>query len=964
MKNFKIKKSKLVCAFITCLLLAVCFSPIVIGYYQEYSNETTNPLILSQLDEGIKNIFDENNQYYYNEVYPLEIISIDTLQRSTNGFYPSHSKIKNVYETDYEPESRYVLKSISGGLGFTVTIENSGLNDTEDVDWTIEMDGFILIGQEKQGTIISFPSNEQRMIRSGFIFGFGPVTISIIVDGHRFIATALLVGPVVINPTLLTVDEQPVLHIEEVCPVQTNILAIRIETGVFSYGTQEPYDSQPGDEILLWGHNRWISRNDEIIGSLVGPDEDLMFTFDELTGVYPREFLPSSPQEVEINSNDHETNQSFHPLRISKKTRPTNLVRTNPWEFEATLSHTLYLQLPSDLTVETTYKIDFVDNYLDSIIYTYQPRQQHSEAVHVSQIGFRPDDPVKIAFLSSWMGDGGPVEYDEGMSFEIIDEGTDEIIFSGTTKLSLSKGSTEDEYGKNYAGTDVYYMDFSSVTRPGRYRVYVDDIGCSLSFPISETVWQDAFKISTRGLYHQRSGIELGPPYTNFHRPRCFHPDDGIVVYASTTPLMDTGNGLKEGADNFKDLVEGKTDEVVSDVWGGTMDAGDWDRRIQHLDASRLLLDLALFFPAFASDIDLNIPESLSNLPDIVDEALWNVDFYKRLQTPEGGIRGGIESEEHPRYGEMSWQESLTVLAYAPGVWSSYLYAGVASQASQIVSCYDADRANEYLQSALHAMQWAENELPNRQDINDPHQVNDARNLAAAELYRATSDERWHQLFLNTTVFSDPDSDVYLWESHDQADAAWVYVLTQNHSVDPVVYENCFNALIRDADQREQMASSTSYRFTKRPYYPVIGGVFSSPLESVPLIRAHKLTGEENYLSAAILSCQMGAGANPLNICYTTGVGSTYPENVLHLDSRIRCLPAPTGLTALGPLDHEFFGKDLIVGVDPFIYPVMNQWPVAEFFFDVFWLPMITEFTIHIPMASNIYVWGYLAARS
>ncbi|MDG6219531.1 MAG: hypothetical protein QCI00_08840, partial [Candidatus Thermoplasmatota archaeon] len=78
----------------------------------------------------------------------------------------------------------------------------------------------------------------------------------------------------------------------------------------------------------------------------------------------------------------------------------------------------------------------------------------------------------------------------------------------------------------------------------------------------------------------------------------------------------------------------------------------------------------------------------------------------------------------------------------------------------------------------------------------------------------------------------------------------------------------------------------------------------------------------------------------------------------------IRCLPAPTGLTALGPLDHEFFGKDLLVGVDPFIYPVMNQWPVAEFFFDVFWLPMITEFTIHIPMSSNIYVWGYLAARS
>jgi endoglucanase len=377
-----------------------------------------------------------------------------------------------------------------------------------------------------------------------------------------------------------------------------------------------------------------------------------------------------------------------------------------------------------------------------------------------------------------------------------------------------------------------------------------------------------------------------------------------------------------------------------------------------------LLLDLALFFPTFAIDTNLNIPESSNDLADIIDEALFNVDFYKRLQTPNGGIRGGIESEEHPRHGEMSWQESLTVLAYAPGVWSSYLYAGVATRASLVVSLYDDERVGLCLQSAHYAMQWAEHELPNREDHDDPHQVNDARNLAAAELYRATGETRWHDLFMNTTVFTDPLADVYLWESHDQAEAAWVYVLTQNHSVNEVVQSNCYNALIRDADQREHMATSTSYRYTKRPYYPIIGGVFSSPLEAVPLVRAHLLTGEERYLTALILSCQMGAGANPLNLCYTTGIGSNYPENVLHLDSRMRCLPAPTGLTALGPLDHAFFGNDLIVGIDPFIYPTMAQWPVAEFFFDVFWLPMITEFTIHIPMASNSYVWGYLAARS
>lgn len=866
-------------------------------------------------------------------------------------------------QTINEDQPLVQVKNITGGLGVSVLIENIGTTDVENIQWTIIIDGFVPIGNRRIGTIPHIAKESMVTIRSHPIIGFGPVTISILLDGEPTRAKATLFGPFVTKPQMLYPDDPPIIHFESIAPIKKDVLAVRIDTGEFKGGMQRPYVAEPEDMIITEGKDRWVSRNDEIIGALVGKEGDIIYSFDELTGVYKRDYLPVDPQEIQIENLDNPMDP-FQPICLSIKTRPSNYARINTWEFDASLTHILYLQFPTDIQIGSTYKIHFADENLGSLEYTHQPRHKYSEAVHVSQIGFRPDDPVKIAFLSSWTGDGGSVDYTEGISFDIIDDETNETVYSGHTRLSLSKEVAEDEYGKNYAATDVYLMDFSDLHRPGRYRVYVDGIGCSLPFLIDEEVWQDAFYTSVRGLYHQRSGIELEALYSDYQRPRCFHPDDGVIVYASTTPLMDTGNGLKEGADNFVDLVAGKTDEIVFDAWGGTMDAGDWDRRIQHLDASRLLLDLALFFPTFALDSDLNIPESSNIIPDVIDEALFNVDFYKRLQTPDGGIRGGIESEEHPRAGEMSWQESLTVLAYAPGVWSSYLYAGVAARASLIVAPYDAERAESYLQSALHAMQWAEHELPNREDHDDPHQVNDARNLASAELYRATGETRWHDLFMNTTVFTDPLADVYLYESHDQADAAWVYVLTEKHSVNETIQSNCYNALIRDADQREQMATSTSYRYTKRPYYPIIGGVFSSPVESVPLVRAHLLTGEERYLAALILSCQMGAGANPLNLCYTTGVGSNYPENVLHLDSRIRCLPPPTGLTALGPLDHEFFGKDLIVGVDPFIYPEMNQWPVAEFFFDVFWLPMITEFTIHIPMACNSYVWGYLAARS
>ncbi len=69
-----------------------------------------------------------------------------------------------------------------------------------------------------------------------------------------------------------------------------------------------------------------------------------------------------------------------------------------------------------------------------------------------------------------------------------------------------------------------------------------------------------------------------------------------------------------------------------------------------------------------------------------MDEALWGLDGYRRMQTPEGGIRGGIESEEHPRHGEGSWQESLMLSAYAPDPRSSFIYAASAAKLARALA--------------------------------------------------------------------------------------------------------------------------------------------------------------------------------------------------------------------------------------------------------------------------------------
>ena len=46
-----------------------------------------------------------------------------------------------------------------------------------------------------------------------------------------------------------------------------------------------------------------------------------------------------------------------------------------------------------------------------------------------------------------------------------------------------------------------------------------------------------------------------------------------------------------------------------------------------------------------------------------------------------------------------------------------------------------------------------------------------------------------------------------------------------------------------------------------------------------------------------------------------------------------------------------------------FCYPHPKDWPVLETYWDVFWYPMMCEFTVWQTIAPNAYVWGYLAAR-
>ncbi len=754
----------------------------------------------------------------------------------------------------------------------------------------------------------------------------------------------------------------------EVSAVAPDVLSLRIQHGQVQPGRQIPYKANNLLDRIDQknGHHRWVFRGNKAIGALVGPGGNILFGFDQFsdTPVNLRELLRAEAYSVtSLDDPGYRTAQK--PLAVYRKSRPTNMAQTGIWEFAWPMEHLLYLHMPAPLREGAQYRVEHQGRAIPPQAYRHDSLRNFSESVHVSQVGFRPDDPVKHGFLSLWRGDGGGQTFNTNLRFHLIEQQSGQSQFSGTVRLSRSGREAEDNSGRNYNLADVWLLDFAHFRRSGRYRLCVEQIGCSKEFSIASNVWQDAFYVSVRGLLHQRSGIELGPPHTRYQRPRNMHPEDGLRVFHSNVSLLDSMNGLNargEDRDNFYLLNRQRTQRILPDAWGGYADAGDWDRRAQHLQIPMLLLELVEMFPEYFSKFSMNIPRQFPNLPDILNEALWGTEIFRRLQEPDGGVRGGIESAEHTRHGEASWQESLTVMAYAPDMWSSYLYAATAARMAHVLSSYDKNLSQTYRRSALAAMQWAQNEFSRHRYPKLPHQVVDARNLAALELYRLTADPLWESIFRETTAFRVAGRKLAEWQSHAQADAAFLYLrLAKTDAAIKANVTSAFQATVKDMVVQ---GSRTAFRWTKENPDAWLGwGALSVP-QALNLVRHHYLTGDERSLVTALNAAQFGAGANPLNMSMTVAVGHKYPQNPLHRDHRVSNQAAPPGITVDGPHDVKHLADSWTLKVlGPHLYPKYSDWPTTEFYLDIYSFEPVTEFTTHMTIAPNAYIWGYFSAR-
>jgi endoglucanase len=763
-------------------------------------------------------------------------------------------------------------------------------------------------------------------------------------------------------------DNSP--SVEHVSAVAPDVLAVEVQAGRLVPARLVKYDPQPGDTRRETKNKEGVvetivlERGGKPVGWLIGPNRAWLTTYEAIEGDPLLDFIADDAATYAVSSEDDAAFSS--PVRTISVGRKSHV---NAWaQGPATVGvrHMLYLKLPRPLTPGKRYHVDLgpLNTRQPRAELAFAPARVRSEAVHVNQIGYRPDDPAKQAFVSCWLGTGGPLTLPETLNCALVEDASGKVVFQGKTERHFPADKPELMAREaNHNGTDVERWDFSAFDTPGRYRVVVEGVGCSYPFEIGADVWRRAFITQMRGLFHQRSGVELGPPHTTYRKPRDMHPADGYRVTRTRYRVTEGGG------EAWDSIPAGDTGEPVPGGWGGYHDAGDWNpRRVTHMRVTMASLEMLDLFPNYFAPLKLNMPPT-PGVPDILSEALFEFDCFRRLQQADGGVPYGMESKADPLPGEVSWLNSFASYVFTADYGSSWCYAAAGARLARLLEPYDAKRAAEIRESAVRAFAFAERDFAKAKaaQARVSWQAVDDRNLAALELYHLTREPKYHGLFLEDSVLKDAKPELFAWGKHVQRDAAFHYARLPGGLGDDALKTTAVAALREMAERALRYAEGNAFDLTTPDKgKPQFIGFYTTP-DASDLTRAHFLTGEPRYVAGAVRATQFQGGCNPNNLVYITGLGANPVKNVFKLDARRTGQPVPEGLVPYGNIDFAKWNDNGVTWPITWIIgkatvPNAYAWPTHEAYWDLGGWPMLEEFTVDL-WAPNLLVWGYLAAR-
>ena len=663
------------------------------------------------------------------------------------------------------------------------------------------------------------------------------------------------------------------------------------------------------------------------------------------------------------------------PLSVSRKSKPMNTDNT----LSSELDHWIFLQLPKPMKQGCTYTVSIPDALgadVSEASVRFDIWNSQSEAVHVNIIGYTPREQTHAADLYLWLGDGGQRDYKsfEGRKVYLYNVATGKSRQAGSVKFWKSRSASEFEAGgKDLTGSDVWNVDFKGAA-PGRYRLVVDGVGCSMDFDISEEVYFQPYRFSLRGYYYMRLGEPVDPKVSPVPRQPQFIPEvdpKGFTVYKTDLqpwhPDWRKLRGDVWDEPHFKPALSSAFwqhrlpgSPVNTEVRGGHSDAFDWDRHLAHVSNIYDLLLPYILTGGRLSEDNLGIRESGNGIPDLIDEARNEVDFFLSIRDGEAYSQGVTNPSVE---WTIMFQAGCTTMA----AWANAANCAITAEAFRISG--NVELCDYYTSEAIKAYRFAgrqENlQLDDLQDVGSARmRGRDFRQMAAAFLYNVTGEREWEDAMAKDCVVKGPDSHLFEkgWQGACyQIWGAAAYLACPHERHYPELYANLKASVAAHA-------RSNNVDFAvQRPSRRTANDERWQVSENLQLVMmAHYCAGaaEKAALERAMyLEAGWGLGRNPANTVEMTGLGERHITDCYSTGRNDGTPGTHPGQTPFNGTEtwSPGNGGDARILLDR-CYPSWYDggWPRQESFFNQRYLWVNGEFTPRETMRGKMALLAYL----
>ena len=490
--------------------------------------------------------------------------------------------------------------------------------------------------------------------------------------------------------------------------------------------------------------------------------------------------------------------------------------------------------------------------------------------IKLDQVGYLPGS-AKVAVVPNV----------EGAAFTIVKAGSDTVVLRGTLGAPAAYAP---------AAETVRLANFSELAAPGRYQLRVAGLPDSAPFAVGVDAYQALNAAAIKAYYLNRAGIALPEKYAGIFARKAGHPDTKVLVHASAaSPARPAGT-------------------VISSP-KGWYDAGDYNKYIVNSGITTYTL-LAAYedFPEFYKAQNLNIPESGNGIPDILNEALWNLEWMLTMQDPaDGGVYHKLTDKS---FDGMVMPDQARQQRYVvqKSTAAALDYAAVMAAASRVLKPYDGKLngiSTRMLAASKAAWQWAQSNpavyYHQPKDIHtgkyDDANVSDEFGWAAAELYISTGDDAYYKAMRAPALKAGVPS----WSDVDGL--AWMSLARHRKQLTPAADQALIAARIDGlADGLARVWKDSAYGITMQTGDYVWGSSAVVLNQSMMLLQGYRLNGKREYLQAAQSGLDYVLGRNAVGTSFVTGYGTRSALHPHHRPSVADGIAAPVpGFLVGGP---------------------------------------------------------------